>query len=304
MRWIEISVGCEEDQVKAISALLAQYGHGGTASEEWAAADASHKHYLVKIYLPLSRAYRYLKADIESDMRNAGLLQQLHEKILQQDEWFESLKRDFKVMEIGRNFVIKPSWDTAVKDYPGKIIIEMDPGAAFGTGLHPTTRLCLVNLQKYLNTGRAVFDLGTGTGILAIAAVKLGAGSVLACDIDAVAVKAAKYNAKINRVEESIKFQRGTLSRTMQRKYRSYFDVVLANITSRAISDLAPALADIIKPQGTLIVSGIHPDGLDEVLIRLAMADLNLVKIEIEEGWHAVIAQKSNPPDGLQEVKS
>jgi ribosomal protein L11 methyltransferase len=292
MQWIEISAGCEENQVKEISSLLSKYGQGGAACEEWEAADGIHKHYVVKIYLPFSRAYRFLKADIESTMAASGFLQQLHEKILQPDEWFASLRRDFKVMEIGQHFVIKPSWVNDIADHPGKILITMDPGTAFGTGLHPTTRLCLLDLQNFLKPGMTVFDLGTGTGILSIAAIKLGASRVLACDIDGVAVKAAKFNAKINEVEPSIQFQRGTLSRTVQKKYRAGFDVVLANITSRAISDLSKALAEVIKPQGILIVSGIHPEGLDEVLISLAMADLTLLKIEKDLEWHAVVARK------------
>jgi ribosomal protein L11 methyltransferase len=293
MQWIELSLGCEPGQLEGINAIMGKYGQGGATTEEWDSADATHKHYIVKIYLPFSRAYRVLKDEIESEMAGAGCTQRLQERILQQDEWFESLRKNFKVMEIGQKFVVKPSWATEELNYPGRIVIEMDPGAAFGTGLHPTTRLCLINLQEYLRPGMKVFDLGTGTGILAIAAVKLGASGVLALDIDSVAVKAAQVNAKINRVSEGIQFKRGTLSRGVQQKHRSGFDLVLANITSRAISDLSPALADVLKPEGILIVSGIHPDGLDEVLIRLSMTDLKLLNLEKELEWYAVIALKT-----------
>jgi ribosomal protein L11 methyltransferase len=292
MQWIELSLGCEPAQVQAVSTILGRYGQGGATIEEWETSEEGHKHYIVKIYLPFSRAYRVLKGEIDEQILAAGYKMRLQEKILQQDEWFKSLKKNFKVMEIGPHFVIKPSWSSEVLNYPERVIIEIDPGAAFGTGLHPTTRLCLLNLHKYLKPGMTVFDLGTGTGILAIAAIKLGASAVLAYDIDLVAVKTAQANAHANGIDNGIQFKRGTLSGAVQKKFRSNFDIALANITSRAISDLSPALADILKPQGILIVSGIHPEGLDEVLIRLSLADLKLLSLEIEQEWHAVIAQK------------
>jgi ribosomal protein L11 methyltransferase len=292
MQWIELSVGCEPEELQNISAIMAKYGQGGATTEEWDSADSSHKHYIVKIYIPLSRAYRVLKEEIQSQLLDAGYRHALQEKLLQQDEWFESLRKNFKVMEIGHHFVVKPSWTTEELNYPGRVIIEIDPGAAFGTGLHPTTRLCLLNLDKYLKPGMTVFDLGTGTGILAIAAVKLGASGVVAYDLDNVAVKTAQSNANVNGVSTEIQFKRGTLSGRMRNKYRSGFDIVLANITSRAISDLSPALADILKQEGILILSGIHSEGLDEVLIRLSLNNLKLVNIEKEQEWHAVIARK------------
>jgi ribosomal protein L11 methyltransferase len=138
----------------------------------------------------------------------------------------------------------------------------------------------------------SVFDLGTGSGILAIAAVKLGAASVLAVDIDSVAVSAAKKNLFINNVSDFIHIRRGSLSLRMQRVNKNAFDLVLANITSRTISDLAGALFQVLKPGGKLVVSGIHPQGLDEVLIRLVMAGLKLQKVDNANEWYAVIALK------------
>jgi ribosomal protein L11 methyltransferase len=293
MKWIELSSGCEQQEVSVASAIMASYGQGGAAVEEWDEPGSPVRRFLVKIYLPFSRVYPSIRAEIEQKLLAAGHQRPLQEKVLKQDEWFESLRKNFKVLEIGEHFVVKPSWTTEALDYPGRVIIEMDPGAAFGTGLHPTTRLCLINLQKYLKTGMQVFDLGTGTGILAIAADKLGASQVIACALAAVAIKASRFNAKINRVSQGVQFRRGTLSKTFQNKYRGVFDIVLANITARAISDLADALADILKPGGILITSGIHPDGLDEVLIRLSMAGLTLQKISKEQDWHAVIAMKT-----------
>ena len=133
------------------------------------------------------------------------------------------LEKNFKVMEIGQHFVIKPSWTDLKLDYPGRVIIEMDPGAAFGTGLHPTTRLCLLNLHKYLKPGMTVFDLGTGTGILAIAAVKLGAASVMAFDLDNVAVKTAQSNCQSQRGELEGPIQTGHSFRPNAKKISIWF---------------------------------------------------------------------------------
>jgi ribosomal protein L11 methyltransferase len=292
MQWMELSISCGPDQVQSLTGIMEKYGQGGASVEEWEEAGSTHQHYTIKIYIPFSRAYRNVREDIAYQLAASGYQSNLHEKVLQQNEWFESLRKNFKVIEIGEHFVIKPSWTTEKLFYPGRVIIEMDPGEAFGDGMHPTTRLCLLNLHKYLKPGMSVFDLGTGTGILAIAAVKLGAGLVVACDIDAVAVKTAKSNARVNQAE-GIEFKRGTLSRNMQNRNRNSFDIVLANITSRAISDLSAAMVEVLKPEGTLIVSGIHPDGLDEVLIRLAVADLTFKAVEQDQDWYAVIARKA-----------
>ncbi|HSW58427.1 MAG TPA: 50S ribosomal protein L11 methyltransferase [Dehalococcoidales bacterium] len=297
MQWVELSLSCNSEQVEAISAILGKYGQGGALIEEWPSQQNADKHFTVKIYLPLSRAYPAILAEIETQVSQAGYTHRPLERILQQDEWFDSLKKNFKVMEIGQSFVIKPTWISTPLNYPGRHIIEVDPGAAFGTGLHPTTRLCISSLEKHLIPGTAVLDLGTGTGILAIAAAKLGAAKVVALDIDKVAVRTASFNIKNNQVDDKVEVKKGTLSRAFQSKNRAVFNLVIANITSRAISDFSDALMEVLKPEGVLIVSGIHPEGLDEVLIRLAISNLKLMSIEIEQDWHAVIACKETLPE-------
>jgi ribosomal protein L11 methyltransferase len=139
----------------------------------------------------------------------------------------------------------------------------------------------------------SILDLGTGSGILAIAAAKTGASSVLALDIDPVAVKAAMNNAGANGIDQYIRVRRGTLSLRAQRAYRDSFDMVLANITAKDIADLSRGLAMVLKPGGILIASGIHAQGLDELLISLAMADFKLEAIDQEGEWHAVVASKT-----------
>jgi ribosomal protein L11 methyltransferase len=214
------------------------------------------------------------------------------EKVIAADDWLDTMKSYFKSQYVGEKFLIKPGWTSEISLPLDRIIIELDPGAAFGTGLHATTRLCICGLEKYLEGGMSVFDLGTGTGILSIAAAKLGAKEILAVDIDPAAVKSARQNISVNRTADRITVERGTLSKTAAKKYRDKFDIVTANITARAISDLSVYLFTILNHGGRLIASGIHKDGLDEVLIRLALAGFKLEDIDRMDKWYAVIAYK------------
>ncbi len=166
------------------------------------------------------------------------------------------------------------------------------PGMAFGTGLHATTRFCLIRVEKYLVPGMSVLDLGTGSGILAIAAVKLGAASVLALDTDPVAVRIARDNTTKNGVTGAVTVRRGTLSTTVVKRLRGHFDLVVANVTSRVIAEMAERLSLVLKPGGRLVVSGINAAGLDTVLIRLALANLRIDAIDHEGEWHAITATR------------
>jgi ribosomal protein L11 methyltransferase len=292
MQWIELSTSIESKSAHHVASVLEKYGQGGAIIEEMGADTDDKKESIIKIYLPHNRSYRRIRFEIEQDLCKLPFLVHLTENRLKQEDWFESLKKDFSIMEIGERFVIKPSWVNQLPPVSDRIIIELDPGAAFGTGWHPTTRLCLINLEKYIHPGNKIFDLGTGTGILAIAAAKLGASSVLALDIDPVAVRAARVNALENKTDGVVLVKRGTLSLRTQNKYRNEFDIVIANITANAISDLAKGLATVLNSGGILIVSGIHAEGLDEVLVSLALADLNLCSIDQEGQWFAVVAGK------------
>ena len=292
MQWVELAVSTGSDRVEEIASLLGRYGQGGAAIEEWQSESTGEKDYIVKVYLPHGRSFQDTYHKIEQDLARSGFRLPLTQRILKSADWFESLKRHFGIIEIGQNFIIKPGWIDPPLPPSTRTVIELDPGAAFGTGLHPTTKLCLLRLEKHLQPGMSAFDLGTGSGILAIAAAKLGASSVLALDIDPVAVKVAASNARANKVEKLLQIKRGTLSLRFIKARRGSFDLTLANITARAISDLGYGFAAVLKPGGILIVSGINLQGLDEVLINLAMADLTLEALDREGEWCAIFARK------------
>jgi ribosomal protein L11 methyltransferase len=292
MQWIELVATVSPDAVEKVASVLGKYGQNGAVIEEQPSEVSQTPTSLVKIYLPYKRSFKNTLTQITQEIAHLCLPVQLMERRLKPEYWMDSLKKHFGILEIGERFIIKPTWISQAFPPSTRTVIELDPGGAFGTGLHPTTRFCLLRLEKHLQPGMSVFDLGTGSGILAIAAAKLGASSVLAVDIDPIAVKTARGNIKANNVDPLIRVRRGTLSLRAQREFKNHFDIVLANITARAISDLAGGLAEVLKPGGILIVSGIHQAGLDEVLISLALADLSLEAVDNDGEWSAVVARK------------
>lgn len=301
MRWVEVSAEAKSDIVAKVASALQQYGQGGAVIEERQSESSGEKTFAVKIYLPYNRSYKQTRSEIEQSLAlmHFSTPFPLSEHILRSEDWLDSLKKHFGILEIGENFIIQPSWIYQPLPASTRTIIHLDPGAAFGTGLHPTTRLCILTLERYLKPGMTVLDLGTGSGILAIAAAKLGAAEVLAFDIDPIAVKVARSNIRINNVNDHILVRRGTLSIRNRRKYSGNFNIALANITSRAISDLAQGFSRVLTPGGRLIASGIHSQGLDEVLIKLSLNNITPESIHQENEWYVITAVKnyktSNP---------
>jgi ribosomal protein L11 methyltransferase len=196
-------------------------------------------------------------------------------------DWLGEWKKSWQPVEVGARFVVAPPWGE-VADRPGRIIIRIEPGMAFGTGTHETTRLCLVALEKYF-TGGSLLDVGTGTGILAIAAAKIDARArIEACDTDAEAVEIARENAALNGVAAQVNFRVGTIEET-----GASFDCVCANLTADVILPLLPALTKATC--GRLILSGILDVQADAVRARLAELGINEVETEADGEWVAII---------------
>jgi ribosomal protein L11 methyltransferase len=294
MRWAEVSALVEEATVEQIAGIMGKFGHGGAAVQEWESESDGKKRFIVKIYLPNHRNLKQTECELVRKLIGLPFKVELAERLLKPEDWFESLKQHFGIQEIGERFIVKPSWIQGRLPESTRIILELDPGAAFGTGLHPTTRLCLVRLEKHLKSGMSVFDLGTGTGILSIAAAKLGADKVEAVDIDAVSVTAAKNNVRANGVSNNVRVSRGTLSLARQKTLKNSCDLLVANISVKVISGLASRIAAVLKPGGRAICSGINTQGLDEVLINLAMAGLKIEAADRDGEWYAVVALKTN----------
>ena len=209
---------------------------------------------------------------------------------LREESWRDSWKKHFGVQRIGRALVVKPSW-TQYRLKGSEIVIEIDPGMAFGTGQHPTTAMCLRALEERVRPGAAVLDLGCGSGILAIAAAKLGAARVLALDLDPNAVRAARQNAAANGVEHIIDVREGTLALESLTQPDT-FDIIVANISGLTLERLSPALAPSLAPGGLLITSGFLEDAVYGLCKAYEAAGLTPEPV-IEDGvWRSIIALK------------
>jgi ribosomal protein L11 methyltransferase len=301
MRWLELSIAAHHEAVEAISELLSRYAPGGVALEEpISLLDDGQEYHIqpeqpvqVRAYLPVDGSEEDARQRIAEGVWHLGqigphFVGTLTARYVAEEDWANVWKEYYHVLHIGRRVVIKPSW----RDYtpqPGEVVLTLDPGMAFGTGLHPTTQMCLEQLERLVQPGMRVLDVGTGSGILALAAAKLGAASVLALDVSSEAVDAAQANARANGLESLVTVQLGTLEPPVAPATVPGdiappgaaglqagllvapatvpgYDLIVANIIARVIAELAPALMASLAPGGLLIASGI----IDE---RLALAE-------------------------------
>jgi ribosomal protein L11 methyltransferase len=201
------------------------------------------------------------------------------------DAWRDEYKKYFKVTRLGNRLVIRPSWE-AFTASPGDVVVTIDPGRAFGTGTHETTRLVMRELDARVRGGEAVLDVGCGTGILAICALKLGAAGALCIDVDPDAVEVTRENATFNDVQATVR-----ADVTPVEEVGSEFDLVLANIQASVLIPLAPAIAARVRRGGLLLLSGILVGQEDDV--RAAYPGFELLSSPVEGEWIALSLQKS-----------
>ncbi|MDE3535690.1 50S ribosomal protein L11 methyltransferase [Clostridioides difficile] len=201
-------------------------------------------------------------------------------------DWANAWKAYYKPTKVGQRVVVKPTWeDYAMQE--GDLIIELDPGMAFGTGTHETTSMCIRELEKYVNKDSKVFDIGCGSGILAIAVAKLGAKEVVAVDLDEVAVKVAKENVLENKVEKSVSVMHGNLTDVIKDKA----DVIVANIIADIIKILAKDVQNFMKEDAIFISSGIILDKVEEVKESLIENGFEIVEVQKLGEWSAIVSK-------------
>ncbi len=208
-------------------------------------------------------------------------------KRLDEEDWAESWKAFFWPEKVGQRFVVKPTWRTYDSD-PKDIIIELDPGMAFGTGTHPTTRMCLQLLETYVNKGNSMLDVGTGSGILMVAAHKLEAVPVWGIDNDEVAVTVAKENLQLNKVPPGqYQVLQGDLVHCVDQR----FDLIVANILSNVIIKLLNDIPERLTPNGIFICSGITEENTSSVIQKMMVVGLAVIEKRFQEGWSALVGR-------------
>ena len=240
---------------------------------------------IIHLYLEPGASQVETLALIAARMEAAGIPYTVETEGVEQEDWQNGWRKYYHPMEIGSRLAVVPSWQQYDTD---RVKLILDPGLAFGTGGHETTSLCLEALDEQVRGGERVLDIGTGSGILAIAALKLGAASAEGVDIDPVAVRTAGENAALNGVQDKLTVLVGDLSD----KASGTYDIITANIVANAILSLAPAVPGLMAEGATFIASGIIDSRKDEVIAGLEKAGLSVVEVKEKRGWECIVCKK------------
>ena len=301
--WLELAVEADVEAVEAVSEILGRAAPGGTSVEPafelvdeglGARLDPSRPA-IVRAYLPARDRAAAERAAAEvaealGHLQAFGLrpIGELQTRIVEEADWADAWKAYFPVMRVGRRLVIRPTWRRH-RRAPDDVVLALDPGMAFGTGLHPTTRLCLAGIEALADrgvlAGARVLDVGCGSGILAIAALKLGAATALGLDTDPIAIEATLANARRNALVRRVRVHEGSLP-----SGNAPFDVVLANLIAGLLVPLAAGLFRELRPGGHLLASGIFVDREGDVRDAFEAAALAVTGRTAEGDWVALEA--------------
>ena len=304
MEWTDIQITVPQQYAETAEAIATMVSNGGIYIEDYRdleqqAWEIAHVDLIEQDLLDQPRdivkVHMYLAPDenpaeilplFKERLEASGVEYKLETSGIEQEDWQNAWKKYYHAMDIGQRLAIVPGWETYDTD---RIVITMDPGMAFGTGTHETTSLCLETLDSMVKGGERVLDIGTGSGILAIAALKLGAAVAEGVDIDPVAVRTAGENAALNGVADKLTVLVGDLSD----KASGTYDIITANIVANAILSLAPAVPGLMAENATFIASGIIDSRKDEVIAGLEKAGLAVVEVKEKRGWECIVCKKA-----------
>lgn len=304
MDWAEIKIKVpteNTDEAAAIANMAVPYGiyiedysdlergaeeiaHINLIDEELLKSDRCHS--IIHLYISKENNVTESTGYLTERLSAANISFVLEEDTISETEWENNWKQFFKCTEIGEHLCIRPCWEE-YENKDGRKVLSIDPGAAFGTGTHATTSMCLEALDELVRDGQTVLDIGSGSGILSIASVLLGAESAVGVDIDPVAVKVARENAEINEVSDKTKYIVGNLNDSINDRY----DLVVANIVADVIISLSKDVLGLLNKDGLFLCSGIIDIRAKEVEKALAENGLEIVKRLEKSGWVAFLAK-------------
>ncbi|MEH7109578.1 MULTISPECIES: 50S ribosomal protein L11 methyltransferase [Bacillaceae] len=312
MKWSEISIHTTNEAIEPISNILHEAGASGVVIEDpfeltkerqdqfgeiyqLNPDDYPEEGVIVKAYLPVNSFLGETVEAIKESINNLIIfdidlgLNKVTISEVNEEEWATAWKKYYNPVKISERFTIVPTWEIYHPVSTDELIIELDPGMAFGTGTHPTTVMCIQALERSVKPGDRVIDVGTGSGVLSIAAAMLEAEDVRAYDLDEVAVTQAKLNIKLNKVNNLVTVSQNNLLDGVE---ENSSDVIVANILAEVILRFTDSAASVLKPGGLFITSGIIQPKKDQVKEALIDAGFEIIETILMEDWVAMIAKK------------
>ncbi len=300
MKWVETKVIFHFDDRVFAEDLIANVFYdvgaegvvvetpGVDSPEDWGEDAVTPQHYSVTGYLPKNDKVEKRCNDLEEKLARlemeSGIRSSIVYRELNETDWAESWKTFFRPEKVSENVVVKPTWRNYSKGQ-NEIVLDIDPGMAFGTGTHPTTRMCIIMIEKYLKKGNSFLDVGTGSGILMIAASKLGAGKVWGTDNDDVAAGVSRKNLVRNKIKETT-FK--VIPCNLIDKVEQRFDIVAANITSKDVLILLESVKRVLADDGILVCSGIIEETKDMILRQMEDLDFRIIEMLSKDNWVAI----------------
>ncbi|GLB58260.1 50S ribosomal protein L11 methyltransferase [Cytobacillus sp. NCCP-133] len=312
MKWSEISIHTTNEAVEPISNILHEAGASGVVIEDplelvkerkdqfgeiyqLDPQDYPEEGVIVKAYLPVNSFLGETVEEIKEAINNLILFNidiganKVSISEVNEEEWATAWKKYYNPVKISERFTIVPTWEEYTPVSSDELIIELDPGMAFGTGTHPTTVMCIQALERTVKMGDIAIDVGTGSGVLSIAAAMLGAETVTALDLDEVAVNSARLNVKLNKVQHVVDVSQNNLLDGVDQRA----DIVVANILAEVILRFTDDVASAVKHGGYFIASGIIQQKKQEVRDAIAAAGFDIEETIQMEDWVAIVAKRN-----------
>ncbi len=296
---MEVTLECSGELAEAVAEVFARYCPEGVVLDNVTRYDAEkHEHIptgmmRVAAYLPQDDELESKKRSLEEALWYMGRIVPLPAPefiSIEDQDWMTVWKQNYQPLRVGKSWLILPAW-LELPEGETRRVVRIDPAMAFGTGTHPSTQLCLLAIEDTIRPGQPVIDLGCGSGILSIAALKAGASQALAVDIDEQAVIATHANARINAIDEKVEAVQGSLADILTGKYSlQQAPLVLANILAPVLIRLFDeGLADLIAPGGKLVLAGILENQAEDVLAAARAHSLNLIAKYQQEDWVGLV---------------